>query len=62
MKAGNPQKILLFGSRASGNASKDSDFDFLIIENSEQPRFRRSAKYRRAFLLLSLHWVKEVIK
>ncbi|MFV2040784.1 MAG: nucleotidyltransferase domain-containing protein [Candidatus Hydrothermarchaeales archaeon] len=29
----NPQKILLFGSRARGDNLKDSDYDILIISN-----------------------------
>jgi predicted nucleotidyltransferase len=27
-----PQRILLFGSRARGQANKDSDVDFLVVE------------------------------
>jgi predicted nucleotidyltransferase len=29
----NPEKIILFGSAARGDASPDSDLDFLIIKN-----------------------------
>lgn len=45
---GNPQKIILFGSRARGDAGPDSDYDLLLIEPSDQPRYRRAARYRRA--------------
>jgi len=37
-----PEKIVLFGSRARGDARADSDFDFLVIKTSDQPRYRRS--------------------
>ncbi|SRR5258706_49116 len=48
LAAGQPQKIILFGSRAREQARSDSDYDLLVIENSNQPRYRRSAPYRRA--------------
>ena len=37
-----PEKIILFGSRARGNARPDSDFDVLVIKESDEPRYRRS--------------------
>ena len=46
--AGNPLKIVLFGSRARGDARPDSDIDLLVIEESDLPRYRRGAVYRRA--------------
>ena len=48
LTTGQPQKIILFGSRARGQATNDSDYDLLVIENSTQPRYRRAAPYRRA--------------
>jgi predicted nucleotidyltransferase len=48
LAAGQPQKIILFGSQAHGQAGRDSDYDLLVIENSSQPRYRRSVSYRRA--------------
>jgi predicted nucleotidyltransferase len=48
VNAGNPIKILLFGSRARGDAWAESDYDFLIIEESSEKRYKRAAKYRRA--------------
>ena len=38
-----PEKIILFGSRARGDARADSDFDVLVIQESDEPRYRRSA-------------------
>jgi predicted nucleotidyltransferase len=48
LAAGQPQKIILFGSQARGQAGRDSDYDLLVIENSSQPRYRRAVSYRRA--------------
>jgi predicted nucleotidyltransferase len=48
LAAGQPQKIILFGSQARGRAGLDSDYDLLVIENSSQPRYRRAVSYRRA--------------
>lgn len=48
LSVGSPHKIVLFGSWARGNARPDSDLDLLIIEDSTLPRYRRSARYRRA--------------
>ena len=48
LAAGRPQKIILFGSQARGLAGRDSDYDLLVIENSNQPRYRRAVPYRRA--------------
>ena len=45
--AGEPLQVILFGSRARGDAHSDSDYDFLVIEHSTLPRYRRAAKYRR---------------
>jgi predicted nucleotidyltransferase len=37
-----PDKIILFGSYASGKATNDSDLDLLIIQETELPRHKRS--------------------
>src|SRR5258706_6431210 len=42
-RALNPERIILFGSRARGQARDNSDFDILVIQESDQPRYRRSA-------------------
>jgi uncharacterized protein len=43
IEAVDPLKIILFGSRARGDARPDSDFDILVIQESSKPRHRRSA-------------------
>ena len=48
LSIGSPEKIVLFGSRARGDARADSDLDILIIEESELPRYKRSPPYLRA--------------
>jgi predicted nucleotidyltransferase len=48
LAAGRPEKIILFGSRARGQASQESDYDLLVVENSSQPRYRRAVAYRHA--------------
>lgn len=38
----NPDKIILFGSYASGTPNNDSDLDLLIIKDTDLPPHRRS--------------------
>ena len=38
-----PEKIILFGSLARENARPESDLDLLVIAQSQEPRYRRSA-------------------
>jgi len=38
-----PERVILFGSRARGEARPNSDFDLLVIAESDEPRYRRSA-------------------
>lgn len=38
-----PTRVILFGSRARGESRPDSDFDLLVIAESDEPRYRRSA-------------------
>jgi uncharacterized protein len=45
LSVGSPEKIVLFGSRARGQARPDSDLDLLIIEESDLPRYRRAERY-----------------
>jgi predicted nucleotidyltransferase len=59
LSVGVPQKIVLFGSRAKGTARPDSDLDLLIIEDSDLPRYARSARYRRA--LCGLFPAKDIV-
>ena len=37
-----PEKVILFGSRARGDARPHSDFDVLVIKESSEARYRRS--------------------
>ena len=37
-----PDQIILFGSRARGDADPGSDLDLLVIQESDEPRYRRS--------------------
>jgi len=47
-QAGSPEKIILFGSMARGDADADSDIDLLVVESSSLPRYKRAARYRKA--------------
>ena len=66
-KVGDPLRIVLFGSRARDEALPDSDLDILVIEHSTLPRYKRSARYRRALTGLFpskdiLVWTPEEIR
>ncbi|HET6453566.1 MAG TPA: nucleotidyltransferase domain-containing protein [Armatimonadota bacterium] len=39
-----PERIILFGSRARQTARPGSDYDLLIVKESDQPRYRRSVQ------------------
>ena len=43
VEAIHPDKIILFGSRARGDAHRGSDIDLLVIAGSSEPRHRRSS-------------------
>jgi predicted nucleotidyltransferase len=43
VKTAQPDKVILFGSRARGNPRPDSDFDLLVIKDSDEPGYRRDA-------------------
>lgn len=38
-----PRKIILFGSRARGEAGASSDWDLLVIAESTLPRYKRAS-------------------
>ena len=59
VQVGSPQRIVLFGSRARGNARPDSDLDLLIIEDSDLPRYRRPPRYLKA--LVGIFPAKDVV-
>ncbi len=46
----NPERIILFGSHASGNPDKDSDLDLLIIQETELPMHKRGLDMRLALI------------
>jgi len=58
-QAGSPQRIVLFGSRARGEARPDSDLDLLIVEESDLPRHQRSPRYYHA--LAGLFPAKDIL-
>ena len=45
--AKNPTKIILFGSYARGDSSKDSDLDFLVVEKELKARRKEMVRLRR---------------
>lgn len=44
-----PEKIILFGSYASGTPTPDSDLDFLVVMDSDQPKNKRSSSLQLMF-------------
>jgi predicted nucleotidyltransferase len=48
--AGDPLKIMLFGSHARGEAGPYSDLDLLVIEDADRSRREASVAYRLALL------------
>ena len=45
METAEPQKIILFGSTARGDARPDSDLDFLIVKRGAQQRHLAAQVY-----------------
>jgi predicted nucleotidyltransferase len=41
-EASKAERVILFGSHATGRASPESDVDFLVIAESDLPRHKRS--------------------
>ena len=48
VQTSHPRRIILFGSRARGRGHAHSDWDFLVIADSDLPRYRRAAPLYRA--------------
>jgi predicted nucleotidyltransferase len=42
-----PEKVILFGSYASGEPHADSDVDLLIIKNTDLPFYKRGGQVRK---------------
>lgn len=43
----NPDKIILFGSYATGNPNDDSDLDLFVIKETDLPRPQRTVQVRK---------------
>ena len=43
-----PQKIVLFGSYARGDAREDSDLDLLVVQDKVEDKAREMVRLRRA--------------
>jgi predicted nucleotidyltransferase len=52
--ASDPVKIVLFGSRARGDATPDSDFDFLVVEREPADRHAEMVRLGRALRPLGM--------
>ena len=52
VQAARPKRIILFGSRARGDAAADSDFDVMVVEEEPANRFAEMVRLNR--LLRSL--------
>jgi predicted nucleotidyltransferase len=52
-----PQRVILFGSYARGEAGVDSDVDLLVVMDSTAPRFEQSTPLR---LAISERWTEPV--
>lgn len=48
-RAAYAERVLLFGSHASGRAGEFSDVDFLVVAENDLPRFKRSRELYRLF-------------
>jgi predicted nucleotidyltransferase len=44
LRVEHPERIILFGSQARGNARPGSDYDLLVVQESDKPRYSRSAR------------------
>jgi predicted nucleotidyltransferase len=43
----NPDKIILFGSYATGNPNENSDLDLFVIKDTDLPRPQRTVQVRK---------------
>jgi predicted nucleotidyltransferase len=44
-----PEKVVVFGSYATGTPTADSDLDLLVVMDSDQPAYKRGLPIRRLF-------------
>ena len=49
VKAADPDQIILFGSRAKGNARPDSDYDICVIKGGVERRRKLTHQIYRSF-------------
>src|SRR3989442_15805701 len=54
-----PDRIILFGSHARGDARPDSDVDLLIVKDTDEPSYRRAIPAYR--VLSGLGVAKDII-
>src|SRR5277367_2553802 len=47
VEAARPKRIILFGSRARGDSSSDSDFDVMVVEERPLDRMREMVRLNR---------------
>jgi predicted nucleotidyltransferase len=59
VSAVHPEKIMVFGSYAYGNPTKDSDLDLLVILPTEEPMHKRVLRMRK--LLRDFRIPKDII-
>jgi predicted nucleotidyltransferase len=59
VSAAHPNKVILFGSYARGDANKDSDLDLMVIERELPNKFEEMIRLRQA--LRTLHIPVDVL-
>ena len=59
LKPLNPEKIILFGSYAYGNPTKDSDLDICVVERDYNHKFKEKQKIRE--LLKDIDLAKDIL-
>jgi predicted nucleotidyltransferase len=59
VEAFDPERIVLFGSRARGEAQPDSDVDLMVEMESDLPRRQRAIEVDRLFA--RRHWPMDIV-